>query len=321
MFLNKGGMKMKIFQIKYIKSKLDEITIDSLKKSSGIFLWWLIRTALLFGLSFILVYPMLFMLSNAFKPVIENYDPSIIWIPKSLSLANFQNAIEVMQFPISLSNTITVNMVTALIQIFSCLIIGYGFARFKFTGKGLLFAMVLITIIVPQQTIASSLYKNFSDLKLINSNLLFYIPALLGIGLKSGLYIFVFRQFFRGIPKELDDAATVDGCGTFKIFYRIMLPNAMSALITVFLFSIVWQWSDFYGPAMFLGKSTIATSLYNFTTNLSQLPGMANNIWDPFFVSTRIQAACLLSIAPLIIIYIFTQRYFVEGIERTGLVG
>lgn len=313
---------MKIELIKNrIKIRLNTFTLDTIRKDSGRILWWLIRTGLLFGLSFILVYPMLFMLSNSFKPVIENYDPSVIWIPKSLTLQNFINAIDVMQFPVALANTISVNMVTALIQIFSCLIIGYGFARFKFTGRGILFAMVLLTIIVPQQTIASSLYKNFSDLKLINSNLLFYIPALMGMGLKSGLYIFVFRQFFRGLPKDLEDAATVDGCGTFKIFFRIMLPNAMPALFTVFLFSIVWQWSDFYGPAMYLGKSTIATALYNFTTNLAELPGMGNNIWDPFFVSTRIQAACLLSVLPLIVIYIFTQRYFVEGIERTGLVG
>ncbi len=303
------------------RNRIELMTLDTIRKDSGRLLWWLVRTGLLFGLSFILVYPMLFMLSNSFKPVIENYDPSIIWIPKSFTLSNFANAVEVMRFPTALLNTFTVNMATALIQIVSCMIIGYGFARFRFTGRGILFAMVLITIIVPQQTIASSLYKNFADLKLINSNFIFYIPALLGMGLKSGLYIFVFRQFFRGLPKDLDDAATVDGCGTFKIFYRIMLPNALPALLTVFLFSVVWQWSDFYGPAMYLGKSTIATALYSFTTNLAELPGVGNNIWDPFFVSTRIQAACLLSVAPLVVIYIFTQRFFVEGIERTGLVG
>jgi multiple sugar transport system permease protein len=313
---------MKTDPIKMIfRNRIELMTLDTIRKDSGRLLWWLVRTGLLFGLSFILVYPMLFMLSNSFKPVIENYDPSIIWIPKSFTLSNFANAVEVMRFPTALLNTFTVNMATALIQIVSCMIIGYGFARFRFTGRGILFAMVLITIIVPQQTIASSLYKNFADLKLINSNFIFYIPALLGMGLKSGLYIFVFRQFFRGLPKDLDDAATVDGCGTFKIFYRIMLPNALPALLTVFLFSVVWQWSDFYGPAMYLGKSTIATALYSFTTNLAELPGVGNNIWDPFFVSTRIQAACLLSVAPLVVIYIFTQRFFVEGIERTGLVG
>ncbi len=297
------------------------ITVDSIKKHTGVAGWWIIRGALLFGLSFILTYPLLFMMSNSFKPVIQNYDPSIIWIPKSLTLENFRNAIEIMNFKTSLFNTVSVNIVSAMIQIVSCLVIGYGFARFKFPGRGIAFALVLLTIIVPPQVISISLYKNFSDLKLVNSNFVFYFPALLGMGLKSGLYIFVFRQFFRGIPKDLDDAATVDGCGTFRIFWNIMVPNATAALLTVFLFSIVWQWSDFFGPAMYLEKTTIATALYNFRIDLQQLPGMGNNIWDPFFTSTRIQAACLLSVAPLILLYAFTQKYFVEGIERTGLVG
>lgn len=311
--------------IKLIKSFIlatkKQSNVDTLKKNSVKALWKLFRFCLLFGLSFILLYPLLFMLSNSFKPVVENYDPAVIWLPKSFTLQNFKDAMDVMSFKTALLNTFTVNMITAVFQIVSCLIIGYGFGRFKFKGRGIVFALVLITIIVPPQTMAISLYKNFVNLKLINSNLVFYMPALLGMGLKSGLFIFVFRQFFRGLPKELDDAATVDGCGTFKIFYKIMLPNAMTALLTVFLFSIVWQWSDFFGPAMFLDKPTIATALYNFQTNLSELPGMNNNIWDPFFISTRIQAACLLSVVPLVVLYTVTQKYFVESVERTGLVG
>lgn len=299
----------------------EEITFDTLKKTAGSIIWKLFRFCLLFGLSFILVYPLLFMLSNSFKPVVQNYDPAVIWIPKSLTLQNFKEAIDVMNFGTALKNTALVNLVTAAIQVVSCLVIGYGFGRFKLKGGGLVFALVLLTIIVPSQTMSISMYKNFVNLKLINSNLVFYMPALLGMGLKSGLYIFVFRQFFRGIPRELDDAATVDGCGTFMIFYRIMLPNATTALLTVLLFSIVWQWSDFFTPAMFLDKPTIATALFNFQTNLETLPGMGNNIWDPFFISTRIQAACLLSVAPLIVLYVITQKYFVESIERTGLVG
>jgi len=290
------------------------------KKSKGA-LWKVTRGLLLFGLTFILLYPMLFMMSNSFKPVAQNYDPSVIWIPKSFTLQNFADALQVMQFGPSLLNTFSINIVTALIQLCSCTVAGYGFARFRFKGRGAAFAAVLLTIIVPPQVLSLSMYKTFVDLKLIDTVFAFHVPAIFGQGLKSGLYIFVFRQFFRGLPAELDDAATVDGCGTFGIFTRIMIPNATPAILTVFLFSIVWQWSDFYGPAMYMDKYTIATALYNFKINLQELPGMGNNIWDPFYISTRIQAACLLSVAPLLVMYAFLQKRFVEGVERTGIVG
>lgn len=316
---------MHTFELKTIirnnKYNINKFGLFTARKVAASMLWKIFRFALLFGLGFILLYPVMFMLSNSFKPVIENYDPSIIWIPKSFTLQNFIEAIKVMDFLKALYNTLTVNIVTSFIQVASCMAVGYGFARFKFKGRGLVFAMVIFTIIVPPQTMAISLYNNYVNFNLINSNLVFYLPALLGTGLKSGLFIFVFRQFFKGLPKELDDAATVDGCGVFKTFYRIMLPNAPTVILTTLLFSIVWQWSDFFGPGMFLDKPTIATALYNFQTNLSELPGMDNNIWDPFFISTRIQAACLLSVAPLLVLYIITQKYFVESIERTGIVG
>jgi multiple sugar transport system permease protein len=297
------------------------ILTDALINKGKTALWRIVRFALLFGLGFILLYPMLFMLSNAFKPVAENYDPSIIWIPKTLTLDNFIDAINVMNFGTSLFNTLYINIITAFIQMGSCLLAGYGFARFRFKYRGIVFAMVIMTIIVPPQVMSVPMYINFVNLKMIDSVFAFYIPAMLGQGLKSGLYIFVFRQFFRGLPMELDDAATVDGCGIFKIFTHIMLPNARSAVLTVFLFSVVWQYSDFFNPAMYMDKSTVATALYSFRNAMQNLPGVGTNVWDPFFISTRIQAACLLSVTPLLVMYAFTQRFFVEGIERTGIVG
>ena len=279
------------------------------------------RFLLLVSIGFIVVYPLLFMLSNAFKPPAQSYDPAVIWLPKSLTLDNFREAFRIMKFQSTLLNTLYINIVTGVFQLLSCMIVGYGFARFRFKGRNLVFMLVILTIIVPPQTMTLSLYHNYSNLKLIDSVLVFYMPALLGQGLKSGLYIFVFRQFFRGLPVELDDAATMDGCGTFRIFYQSMLPNAVPAILTVFLFSLVWQWNDYYNPAMFMSKETVAVALRKFQETMSYIPEFGQDVYDPFFMEARIQAACLLSISPLLIVYLFTQRFFVEGIERTGLVG
>lgn len=321
-----------------------EMRSEVLKRLKSI-LWSLFRLALLLGISYVLIYPIIYMVSNGFKPTAQNYDPSVIWIPRSLTLENFRDAIEILEFGKALQNTLIINGVTAVIQVLSCCVIGYGFARFKFKGRNILFALVLLTMIVPPQTISSSLYFTYRhfdamgilsvvnaltarvfgfrlNFNLIGKPAVFYLPALLGMGLRAGLYIYVFRQFFRNMPRELEDAASIDGASIFKVFRKIMLPNSRAALLTVALFSIVWQWNDFYTPAMYLPqRPTIATALSSFQFNLQRLATVGGMYTDPFVTSTRVQAACLLTIAPLLIGYIITQRYFTESIERTGITG
>lgn len=325
--------------------KQDRMTISEFSKTFKAFAWGLFRLALLLGISYILIYPVLYMISNGLKPTAQNYDPSVIWIPKSLTMVNFIDAIQILDFGNALKNTLLVNGVSSILQVLSCCIVGYGFARFKFRGRGLLFGLVLLTMIVPPQTISTSLYFSYRHFDLmglltifnditfklmgfrININLIdklavSYLPAMLGMGLRSGLYIFVFRQFFRGMPRELEDAGAIDGAGLFKVFLKVMLPNASASILTVTLFSIVWQWNDYYTPAMYMpGKPTIATSLSSFQFNLQRLATVGGMYTDPFVTSTRVQAACLLSILPLLIGYIFAQRYFTESIERTGITG
>jgi multiple sugar transport system permease protein len=157
------------------------------------------------------------------------------------------------------------------------------------------------------------------SVNLINDPLAFYIPAALGVGIRSGLYIFIFRQFFRGVPKELEEAATVDGCGVFKTFLRIMVPNSGAAFLTVFLFSIVWYWNDFFQTSMLMtGRSTLAVALSSLRLSL-RLQGV--DIYDPFMLTTRLQAGALVTVLPLLIMYIVLQKYFTESVERTGIVG
>ncbi len=300
--------------------------------------WAILRFFVLLGLTFIILYPLLLMLSTAFKPAAEAYDPSIVWLPKSLTLNNFQLALAGMNYWKSFQNTLMVSGVSSVIQVISCALVGYGFARYKFKESGILFVCVLFTIIVPPQVVAVPTYQMYrfftipfigpwlSDLtglpltaNLIDSPLAFYIPAAFGVGLRSGIYIFVFRQFFKGLPKELEEAAMVDGCGALRTFVQIMAPNAMGAFLTVFLFSLVWYWNDYFLSSMLLSSHrTLAVSLSLLRQNLRTL---GVDTLDPFTLSARLQAGALLTILPMLVLFLFLQRHFTQSIERTGIVG
>lgn len=239
-----------------------------------------------------------------------------------------------MKFEDTVVNTVILNLVVSVLQVITCSITGYGFARFKFKGKGILFGIVVLMIIVPPQITTIPLYLQYAYFKpewlakvftlgkstsLINSGWTMYLPALFANGLRAGLFIFIFRQFFRGLPKELEDAAYLDGCSPLKTFLVIMCPNAKSSFLTVFLFSIVWYWNDYYvSSSFFTQNDTVALMLKNLNTNLTQ------QLFDGQAVSVRqiivwLEAGCLLSITPILIMYVFLQRYFIEGVERSGL--
>jgi multiple sugar transport system permease protein len=139
---------------------------------------------------------------------------------------------------------------------------------------------------------------------------------MLGVGLRAGLFIYIFRQFFRGLPKELEDAAYIDGCGPFSTFIRVMVPNSFQAILTVLILSVVWHWNEYYLTSMFfLNKWTIATSLTGMTNHLND-----TNL-NPYAFVTKMQAGSLLSILPILLMYLVLQKYFTESIERTGIVG
>lgn len=299
-------------------------------------LWKIVRFIILIGLSYVLLYPIMYMITLAVRTPTQMNDPSVIWIPKVYTMDNFVKAYETMNYTTSFLSTILLSFVCAFFQLISCSMVGYGFARFKFKSSGLWFAIVILTLIVPTYTITIPLYMQYlnfsipiispilefgfgytiSGVNLIDSWLVFWIPALLGVGIRSGLYIYIFRQFFRGIPNEIEEAAVVDGAGFFKTFYSIMMPNAGGAYLTVFLFSIVWYWNDTYNTNMFIMKKrTLAKALSSLGADLG-----ANNA-NTAMTSTVGKAGCLLFILPLLLMYMFLQKYFVQSIERTGIVG
>jgi len=292
-------------------------------------LWVIVRAVLVSGLCFVILYPIFFKLSMAFKLRSDMMDPSVLWIPKHFTLDNIKFAAETLNYAETFFNSLFISVVTTLLQVASCALAAFGFARLKFKGSGFLFGLVVFTIIVPSQTLMIPTYLNYrffdlfgliglfnggEGLNLLDSYWPFILQAATGMGIKSGLFIFIFRQFFRGIPKELEESAYMDGCGVFMTFWRIMLPNAVPAIITVLLFSFVWMWNDSYFVSLLLTRIKVLSTM---------LPTMwtATQFEDPLFAYMIKNTGELLFIAPVLILYMFVQRYFVESVERTGIVG
>lgn len=296
------------------------------------FVWPFFRFVIIFGLSFVILYPILYMISTSIRPQAEMNDPSVMWIPKTIRFENFVEVWKAIEYPTALWNTLVLNIISSVLQVATCAMTGYGFARFKFKGKGFLFAIVLLQIIVPSQIILIPQYMQFryfdvfglisamlgNSISLTNTNFAMYIPAFFCNGIRAGLFIYLFRQFFRGLPKELEDAAYLDGCGPFKTFISVMVPNAASSFLTVFIFSIVWYWNDYYVSSMyFTDASTISLKIKNIAVTISLYLTGEVGVATDFLV--WMEAGCLLAIAPIVIMYIFLQKYFTEGIERAGL--
>lgn len=296
----------------------EQISYNRRRKAIGT-VWPIFRFIVLFGLCFIILYPLIFMLSTAFRPSEQMSDPSIVWIPKSFTLDNIKDVWGIMDFGNTLVKTVTLNLIASVLQVITCAVTGYGFARFKFKFKNLLFGIVILMIIVPPQITTIPLFIQYNQIGLNDTVWAMYLPAIFANGIRAGLFIFIFRQFFRGLPKELEDAAYLDGCGPFKTFLIIMCPNAKSSFLTVFLFSIVWYWNDFYiSSSFFVENKTVSLMLKNLSIDLTQVLFGGQSVPLRSLISW-LEAGCLLSITPILVMYIFLQRYFIEGVERSGL--
>ncbi|MBR2047172.1 MAG: carbohydrate ABC transporter permease [Oscillospiraceae bacterium] len=290
-------------------------------------------------LAYQLLYPVLYMISASIKDPLDSYDPSVIWIPKNFSATGFIDAFKSMKYLDALKGSMEISLGCAVLDVMSCALAGYGFARFKFPLKNLLFACVILTLMVPMQTIILPYYMNMRyfdplglisafnsvfdktiSINLVGKNIAFYLPSLFGAGIRSGLYIYIFRQFFEGMDKALEESAHIDGCGPLRTFLKIMLPNARNAIVTVFLFSFVWHFNDYYLTKQLLGtnRRTLIVALSSLRIDLAALIG-GQTAFDPIRIQTRIQAGCLLAIVPMFLLYMFAQRKLADSIEHIGI--
>lgn len=287
---------------------------------------WMARIILYFLLAviaYLYVQPLLYMISTSFKNLNDLLDPTVKWIPRELHLDNFKQAWFGLKYPQALANTLLIAVICSVAQVFICAMVGYALANLSFPGRGLITFLVMVTFLVPPQIIIIPLYIVYSKLGWLNTPFVFIIPALLGQGVRSALFIMIFRQFFRTQPVSLAEAAKLDGASELRLFFRIMLPLARSACLVVFLFSFIWYWNMYYEPSMFLQNQFIPLSI-SLDRLAEELTGLPKNYisfvgTDPVTEASKMAAASMI-IFPPVILYIFLQRWFVEGLDRAGMV-
>ncbi|MGN0507191.1 MAG: carbohydrate ABC transporter permease [Lachnospiraceae bacterium] len=308
-----------------------------LKKVAGNVSYRIVRMLMLFGMCFLILQPIFNKISVSFMAEEDLYNAMIINVPEHFTAANYELAATFMGYGTALRNTFLISLTIAILQVAVCTLVGYGFARFEFPFKKFWFACVILIIVIPPQTISTPLYLHFrffdvfglieaikgESLNLRGSVLPYYLMSAGCMGLKNGLYIFMIRQFFRNQPKELEEAAYVDGCGTLRTFFSIMLPDAKPILTSCFLFAFVWQWTDSFYSRMFLGNtkllsmqlSRIAAQLNAYIQTQLNDPAGASIGYTNCIIST----GTLMVIVPLLVLYLFAQKGFVESLSSTGL--
>ena len=331
------------------------------------------RFILIICLMYMILYPLLRMIAEAFVHPHVLGSVGSLWIPAMVTTDNFIVAWHVMNYLPSLGFTTMVITIIMLLQILNASLAGYAFARLRFRGINILFGLVLVGIVVPNQVLflpQSIMFRHYDFFGilaaiegtgfaeflrfnlfgwypfgwLINGpwNLLgeartMYVMAGLGQGLAGGIFIYIFRQFFRGLPKELEEAAYVDGAGVLRTFFTIAMPMSKPAILTVGTLSFIWNWNDSFFQSVFDprhlymrmrishlnspggGGTTIMQQAINQVQ--ARLPDDIVTLTTPIYDASIINVANLLSILPLIILFLLIQRQFVEGVERSGIVG
>lgn len=324
--------------IKKINEYINDPTFSSkrgqLERNFRAWVFALFRAIIVLGISYVILSPLIGILASSFFSAADRYSPLVYLIPQSPTFERYSRAIIHMDYWNVLRNMMIYVVSLTAIQLVVCSMAGYGFARFNFPLKRIFFACVIVTIVLPTHTIMYPLYvtfQNFNPLGLVGLfnngngiNLLgspypVYIMTLLGVGLRSGLYIFIFNQFFRGLPREIEEAALIDGAGNLRTFVQIMMPNAMPAIVTVSIFSVVWQYNDNFLGRLFNVSDTILLSRR--ISSLGATVANADLIRDPAITTLYVYAGIILLILPLLLIYVFLQKYLIEGIERSGIVG
>ncbi len=356
------------------------LSFNFLKQVVGKLFWYL----LMIGVAYIILEPFISQILGSIMAPKDFVDSTVNMIPRNISFDIYKGILTEVDFLRYFGNTFLLSFSTALIQTLVCCFIGYGFAKFKFRGRNIIFMLVMLTMIVPHQTIRQAITVEFASFDILGIVRFFrgggiqffgwnvkdlgegvagffevfnilpkdgisigsmvipytqdgyalnltttYLPLIIlsvcGLAFKNGLYIFLLRQFFRGIPDELEESAYIDGCGTFHTFFRIILPLSIPMMVTVFLFAFCWQWTDyFYTLSLFKPEDSTQQVFSKFYETIqTTVPPSLQNI-DPMSAQATYNiairnTACLLIIAPLIVLYAFCQNFLVQGIEHSGI--
>jgi multiple sugar transport system permease protein len=263
---------------------------------------------LLIGASILMLYPLLWMLSASFRPENEIFTSNSIW-PSSISFdAYFRgwNGLRI-GFGTFFVNSLVISVLAIIGNLVTCSLAAFAFARLEFKGRKFWFAMMLVTLMLPYQVTLIPQYVLFHSLDWVNTILPLVVPKFLAA---DGFFIFLMVQFFRGIPKELDEAAQMDGCSPWRIYWRILMPLSMPVLATAAIFTFIWTWDDFFGPLIYLSDTRTYTVQLGLRTFVDS---SAESDWGGLF------AMSILTLVPVFVFFLFFQRLLIEGIATTGM--
>ena len=318
----------------------NKILAVKVKKQTSVLLYSIFRYALLISIGYIVIFPIVSAFTTAIKDEKAFFDATLELLPRYISFKSFEAAFNALDYVQGLIRTLTLCIVSAVIEIVMCAVVAYGFARFNFKFKKIFDFLLMATIVIPVQVYIVSMVVNFKymdfagilglvndltgvDLRpnILNTSLTFYLPSLFAKGLSSGILIYIYIQLFSSLPKELEEAAYIDGAGPFKTFWRIAVPSSSVVIITVSVFAIIWHWNEYYLPVIYMSEN------YPLAVRLAEI-GSTLSVNNPFVgaASTVMKnatqmAACILFIVPVLIGYLCIQNKFVKSIDRVGITG
>ncbi len=266
------------------------------------------------------------MISTSFMSRDDLLDTSVKWLPSSLYMQNFIDAAKSMNFWSAFGKGILIAGLPTICNVFIDMVIGYGFARYDFKGKKLMMGLLIFSYILPSQVTMIPTYVLFNKVGIQGTLLTFILPALFGNGLNAPIFILIFYQFFRQIPKVLMEAAAIDGAGHFRAFFKIAIPSAIPAIVTVVLFSFVWYWNESYLTELYVQGLATKSNWVNLVVQLKNFDASFETRASVGDTATSLNesvrmAATTLTILPLLIMYLILQKQFVESIDRAGITG
>lgn len=286
----------------------------------------LIYYLVLCSLSFVFLYPFITMIVTSLMSDADLLNITVKWLPSGFRWSNYKIAMDQLGYQRYVVNSLIIATVGTIGHVLSCSFIGYGFARYNFKFKGACFAIVIFSMLVPVQTVIFPLYIQYSKMGWLDSYLPLLVPTFFGYGLNGAFFIFLFRQFFMGLPKEMEEAARIDGCGALRTFFKIMLPMSRSSILVAVVLSFVWHWNDYFEPNIYIRtikKSVLPSRLPGLYGLLDSEDAMDLVMDEGAFTFNKamLMAGTFLVILPLLIVYAFLQKKFMEGVERSGLTG
>ncbi len=326
----KNKIKLDENMTKWERFKAKYLTLFTLKK----FVWALFRYALLIGISYVILFPYYSKIATSFMTGEDLVDISVKLVPKYPTLDTYKIIINDTQFLNAMLNTALLSLFCGVVQMLICSLVGYGFSKFNFKGKGLLFVCVIITLVIPHKTLQSTMklfFQNFNIWglpigNLVSSHWPIALMSLTAIGYRNGLYIFMMRQFYKGVPDELEEAAYVDGAGVMKTFWKIIVPMSVPMMVTIFIFSFSWQWTDMFYTKMLYSTRKDLVFFHQVVNGLPRVPAVEDMQAQFAQVESQLLTAVqnavgLLVLIPLVIIFLIGQKKLIQGIERTGVTG